>query len=209
MHSIYKGYRDLPTFNFYEIIETSNLNWFKKGYDGEEIELTPDETESYLKRFHQIYEDRIAYLGDVKTEQYFKKLAEVNSLETKIFRITNTCKVIVQIPLKNEWFVKFVDDLKEEGFKYGKPIETEDERLSYFKWLESKLKGERNKLNLKRILYKDILVKEKQQAKTDLVRDKVIIEEILAPKSIDLRIMPLQEWDVLCKRAEEKTKPKG
>lgn len=208
MHLSYKGYRDLPVFNFYEILETNNLSWFKKNYDGEDDELSKEETEELIKRFHKIYEDRISYLGDANTEQYFRKLAEINSLEQKIYRVSNTCKIITQIPLKSKWFNKFIQDLKEEGIKFGKPIKTEEERLIYFKFLESKLRGERNRLKVKKIQYKDIL-EPKKKVKIDLVKDKVIIEEILAPKSINLRTTPLQEWDVICKRAEQKSKPKG
>lgn len=207
MRSIYKGYNSLPVFNFYEIIRSNNLAWFIKGYDDDPIELTEKETISYTELFHKIYEESLAYLGNVKSEQHFKKLAEIDSLETKIVRVSNTCKIIANIPLTSKWFVKFVDDLKEEGFKYTKPITTEEEKLTYFKYLESRLKGERNKLNIKKIQYKDVLPNEKKKKKPiDLVKNKIILEEILAPKSIDLRTMPLKEWDALCKRADEKVK---
>lgn len=208
MQLTYKGYRDIPVFNFYEILETNNLSWFKKDYDGEDDELSNEEISNLTDRFHNIYEDRIAYLGDANTEQHFRKLAEINSLEQKIYRISNTCKIITQIPFKSEWFDKFVQDLKDEGFKFGKPVKTEEDKVRYFKFLEQKIKGERNRLKLKKLQNKDILSPEKK-VKIDLVRDKVIIEEILSPKSINLRTTPLQEWDVLCKRAEQKSKPKG
>lgn len=205
LDNIYKGYSDLPTFNFYEIIETANLNWFFKDYNGEDVEMEQDVREGFTQKMYDIYDERIEYLGDVKTEMYFKKLAEIDALQTKYQRVIILCSTIVQIPLKNKYFIQYVDELKEEGFKFGKPVTTIEEKGIYFDFLDSKLKGLKNKLNIKKAQNKEFLV-DTNKKRADLVRDKIILNEIIPNQIIDLRVTPIKEWDALCKRASEKTK---
>ena len=202
----YLGYDTIPVYNFYKISESNDFRWFYKKYDGHNIEELKDEALLLLaERFKQIFLDRIEYLDDVKTKEYYRKLIEVNNLEMKCYRLQNTFNTIKDIPFENEYFFKFVDDLKEEGLKFGK-IVIESQHEAYLKLMESKIKGWNTKLKALKIEYKDILNPEKSKHTFDLVKEKIILKEVLPEQDINTKITVLKEWDALVKRAGEKAK---
>ena len=207
MKDTYLGYDDIAVKNFYKISETSDFNWFYKDFDGSEgKELKSDELETLGARFKQIFLDRIEYLDDHKTKEYYRKLIEVENVKMKLFRVSNTFNVMKDIPLDNEYFEQFVQDLKEEGFKYGEPVKTKEDRLSYLKLMSSKIKGYKTKLSALKIEYKDILEPKEASKKFDLMREMIILQEVLPEQRINISKDPLKLWDGYVRRAGEKAK---
>lgn len=206
MKNTFLGYEDIIVRNFYKISETSDFRYFFKDFDGvNNKELTNKENLTFADRFKQIFLDRIEYLDDYKTKEYYRKLNEVEILKMKVYRISQTVKTISEIPLKNKYFEKFVQDLKEEGLKFGKPIKTEAERIVYLKLMASKIKGFNTKLSALKLEYKDIF-KPKKEQKQDLVKEMIVLQEIHPNQRIDINKMTLQHWDGLVKLAQEKNK---
>ena len=94
----YLGYEDITVKNFYKISETSDLRWFYKDYEGiDRKELKDSENEELAGRFKQIFIDRIDYLDDYKTKEYYRKLIEVTNAKMKLYRMANTLKLINEI----------------------------------------------------------------------------------------------------------------
>jgi len=207
MKNTYLGYEDIIVRNFYKISETGDLRWFYKDYEGiDGKELKDAQTVELGARFKQIFLDRIDYLDDYKTKEYYRKLIEVQNAKMKLYRLLNTLKLVKEIPLKNEYFQKFVQDLKEEGLKFGKPVKTEDDRGVYLKLMESKVKGFKTKVSALKLEYKDVLEPEEASKKFDLTNEMIILQEVLPEQRININKDPLKLWDAYAKRAKEKVK---
>ena len=207
MTNTYLGYEDITVKHFYKISETSDLRWFYKDYQGgESKELKDSDAKELAERFKKIFVDRIEYLDDYKTKEYYRKLIEVTNAKMKLYRITNTLKLINEIPLKSEYFDQFVQDLKEEGLKYGKPVTTEEDRIIYLNLIDVKIKGFKTKLSALKLEYKDILEPKQAAKKFDLMAEMIILQEILPEQRINVNKTPLKLWDGYKKRAEDKSK---
>ena len=207
MKNTYLGYEDIVVKNFYKISETSDFNWFFKGFDGtNEREFTIPEAKILSARFKQIFLDRIEYLDDHKTKEYYRKLIEVENVKMKLYRVQNTFNTMKDIPLENEYFEQFVQDLKEEGLKFGKPVKTEDERTIYLKLMQSRVRGFKTKLSALQMEYKDILEPKEAVKKFDLTREMIILQEVLPEQRINISKDPLKLWDGYVRRAGEKAK---
>jgi len=207
MTNTYLGYEDIAVKNFYKISETSDFNWFFKGFEGVDGKtLSEKENETLAARYKQIFLDRIEYLDDHKTKEYYRKLIEVENVRMKLYRISNTFNVMKDIPLKNEYFEQFVQDLKAEGFKFGKPVTTEDERIVYLKLMSSKIKGYKTKLSALKLEYKSDLEPKENVKKFDLMREMIILQEVLPEQRINIGKDPLKLWDGYVRRAGEKAK---
>ena len=205
MTNTFIGYDDIIVKNFYKISETSDFNWFFKEFEGVEgKKLTDKQNLTFAQRYKQIFLDRIEYLDDVKTKEYYRKLNEVEILKMKVYRLANTLTTLNDIPLNNEYFEKFVQDLKEEGLKFGKPVKTEAERKSYLKLMDSKVKGWKTKLSVLKLEYKDVLEQKKEDKKFDLVKEMIVLQEALPEQRININKTPLKLWDGYIRRAGEK-----
>jgi len=207
MKNTYLGYEDIIVRNFYKISETGDLRWFYKDYEGiDREELKDSENEELAGRFKQIFIDRIDYLDDYKTKEYYRKLIEVENVRMKLYRVQNTFNTMKDIPLENEYFEQFVQDLKAEGFKFGKPVTTEDERIVYLKLMSSKIKGYKTKLSALKLEYKSDLEPKENVKKFDLMREMIILQEVLPEQRINIGKDPLKLWDGYVRRAGEKAK---
>ncbi|MCB0743509.1 MAG: hypothetical protein KDC67_06370 [Ignavibacteriae bacterium] len=208
IQNTYKGYDDLPTHNFYEIASKGDLGWFFKDYDGDGKEIEQETKEILAKRFHSIYDERIAYTGNVNTEHYFKVANDIIKLENKLMRIENALMCFETMSIKSEFFQQYVDYFKEEGIMSGE-VKTEKEKESYITTIKNKKSGFRNKLKLLKFNNKDILdaFKDKSEKEVDILRLKILLEESLDLKyRLDLKTIPIKEFDALHKRAEQKRK---
>ncbi len=207
MKNTYLGYDDIAVKNFYKISETSDFNWFFKDFEGVNGKTLKDkQIETLGARFKQIFLDRIEYLDDHKTKEYYRKLIEVENVKMKLYRLQNTYNTIKDIPLKSEYFEQFVQDLKAEGLKFGKPVKTEEERTIYLKLMSSKVKGYKTKLSALKLEYKDVLEPKEASKKFDLTREMIILQEVLPEQRINISKDPLKLWDGYVKRAGEKAK---
>lgn len=202
----YLGYDSIPVYNFYKISETTDFRWFYKRYDGFNIKELEDAVLLDLAiRFKQIFVDRIEYLDDIKTKEYYRKLIEVSNTEMKYTRMQNTLNTLKEIPFKSEYFIKYVEDLKEDGLKFGEPV-IESQQEVYLKLMQSKVKGFKTKLGALKLEYKDVLEPKKEKVKQDLIKEKIVLKEVLPEQDIDIHKTTLKEWDALVKRAGEKAK---
>jgi hypothetical protein len=204
----YRGFEDLPVYNFYQIISERDFRYFYKGYlKGNSLEISEDEELELVDRFQKVFDERVEYTNDTKTREYYRKLAEISDLEMKLFRIQNTFNVLIDIEFESEYFDKFVKDFEEEGYKYTTEIISKIEVPFYFKWLKGKIRGFRTKVKVKKSQYKDILTPPTRETgvKFDLMKEKILLEEILN-RSININKCSIKEWSALVIRASEKAK---
>jgi hypothetical protein len=205
----YIGFDDLPVYNFYQIIEYSDVRWFYKTfYKGSELKISETQEKMLSDRFQDIFSERLEYSNDLKSLEFYRKYTELRSLEVKFYRIVNSFNVILDIYFDDISFGLFVNDFAKEGFIYDKQIRNENDRIKYILWLQKKIKGVKNKLNITRIRNADVLEnKDVSQviSKFDLVKEKILLQEALGI-SINERKCSLKEWVALCMRAEEKAR---
>ena len=70
----YEGFEDIPVYNFYKIAETSDMRWFYKDFRGDK---SIKETQDFVSRYKAVYDARISYTNDVKSQEYYRKLPPV------------------------------------------------------------------------------------------------------------------------------------
>jgi|NorSeaMetagenome_1021524.scaffolds.fasta_scaffold00484_19 hypothetical protein len=206
---IYLSFEDLPVYNFYKIVETSDMRWFyEKFRSDKDFILSDDELLELATRYTDIYDERVKYTNDTKSLEYYRKLNEMSDLESKLFRITSAFDVLIDIKVDSKLFSEYVTYFKEdEGFVYSKEIKDEETALEYIKWLGVKIKGFKTKVNVKKSNYADILKPadiNSKNANFDIVKEKILLQESLAI-SIDIYTCPLIEWCAMIIRAEEKS----
>ena len=205
----YLNFEDLPVYNFYKIVETSDMRWFYKKFRSEkDIVISEDEVFELANRYKDIYDERVKYTNDVKSLEYYRKLNELSDLETKLFRITSAFDVLIDMKVDSSLFFEYVTYFNEdEGFIYSKEIEDEETALNYIEWLRIKIKGFRTKVSVKKSNYADILKPadiNSKNANFDIVKEKILLQESLV-LSIDIYTCPLIEWCAMIMRAEEKS----
>ena len=206
---IYLSFEDLPVYNFYKIVETSDMRWFyEKFRSDKDFILSDDELLELATRYTDIYDERVKYTNDTKSLEYYRKLNEMSDLESKLFRITSAFDVLIDIKVDSKLFSEYVTYFKEdEGFVYSKEIKDEETALEYIKWLGVKIKGFKTKVNVKKSNYADILKPadiNSKNANFDIVKEKILLQESLSIK-IDIYKCPLIEWCAMIMRAEEKS----
>jgi len=206
----YLGFEDIPVFNFYKIVETSDVRWFYKKFRFDKDITAEGEVKSeLLERYKEVYNDRVKYTNDIKTGEYYRKLNELSDLETKLFRITSSFDVLVEINFDNELFNEYVEYFSEdEGYVFVKKITSKEIRLEYLVWLRKRIKGFKTKTAVKKANYADILKPAEinsKNAKFDPIKEKILLQESLGV-TIDIYKCPLIEWCAMIIRAEEKSK---
>ena len=206
---IYLSFEDLPVYNFYKIVETSDMRWFyEKFRTDKSLTLSDDELLELATRYTDIYDERIKYTNDTKSLEYYRKLNEMSDLESKLFRISSAFDVLIDMNSNSDLFSEYVTYFNEdEGFVYSKEIDTKEKALDYIKWLRVKINGFRTKVKVKKSNYADILKPadiNSKNANFDIVKEKILLQESLAI-SINIYTCPLIEWCAMIMRAEEKS----
>ena len=206
---IYLSFEDLPVYNFYKIVETSDMRWFyEKFRTDKSLILSDDELLELATRYTDIYDERIKYTNDTKSLEYYRKLNEMSDLESKLFRISSAFDVLIDMNSNSDLFSEYVTYFNEdEGFVYSKEIDTKEKALDYIKWLRVKINGFRTKVKVKKSNYADILKPadiNSKNANFDIVKEKILLQESLAI-SINIYTCPLIEWCAMIMRAEEKS----
>jgi hypothetical protein len=206
---IYLSFEDLPVYNFYKIVETSDMRWFyEKFRSDKDFILSDNEVIKLAIRYKGIYDERVKYTNDTKSAEYYRKLNEMSDLETKLFRITSSFDILIDMKFDCNLFQKYVTYLNEdEGFVYSKEIDNEETALDYMKWLSTKIKGFRTRVKVMKSNYADILKPadiNSKNANFDIVKEKILLQESLV-LSINIYTCPLIEWCAMIIRSEEKS----
>tara|TARA_R110000851_G_scaffold21039_1_gene63488 strand:+ start:340 stop:1017 length:678 start_codon:yes stop_codon:yes gene_type:complete len=208
-NKIYLSFEDLPVYNFYKIVETSDMRWFyEKFRSDKDFTLSEDELLKLATRYKNIYDERIKYTNDTKSLEYYRKLNEMSDLETKLFRITSAFDILIDMKVDSNLFSEYVIYFNEdEGFVYSKEIDNEETALEYIEWLRREIKGFRTRVKVKKSNYADILKPadiNSKNANFDIVKEKILLQESLV-LSIDIYTCPLIEWCAMIIRSEEKS----
>ena len=208
-NKIYLSFEDLPVYNFYKIVETSDMRWFyEKFRNDKDFTLSEDELVELVTRYTDIYDERVKYTNDTKSLEYYRKLNELSDLETKLFRITSAFDILIDIKVDSDLFSEYVIYFNEdEGFVYSKEIENKETALEYIEWLRREIKGFRTRVKVKKSNYADILKPadiNSKNANFDIVKEKILLQESLV-LSIDIYTCPLIEWCAMIIRSEEKS----
>jgi hypothetical protein len=204
----YLSFEDLPVYNFYKIVETSDMRWFYKKFRGEkDTEIDEEQINELSSRYKEIYNERVKYTNDTKSIEYYRKLNELSDLETKLFRITSAFDILIDMKIDSDLFKEYVTYFKEdEGFGYSKDVNDEKTALEYIEWLRREIKGFKTKVAVRKSNYADILKPvdiNSKNANFDIVKEKILLQESLLV-NIDIYKCPLIEWCAMIMRAEEK-----
>jgi len=205
----YLSFEDLPVYNFYKIVETSDMRWFyEKFRSDKDFTLSEDKLRELGDRYKNIYDERVKYTNDTKSLEYYRKLNELSDLETKLFRIASAFDILIDMKVDSNLFSEYVMYFNEdEGFVYSKEIDNKETALEYIEWLRREIKGFRTRVKVKKSNYADILKPaniNSKNANFDIVKEKILLQESLVI-SIDIYTCPLIEWCAMIIRSEEKS----
>tara|TARA_R110000782_G_scaffold233959_1_gene320147 strand:+ start:2545 stop:3222 length:678 start_codon:yes stop_codon:yes gene_type:complete len=204
----YLNFEDLPVYNFYKIVESSDMRWFyTKFRTDKDIEVSEKDIIDLSNRYKNIYDERVKYTNDTKSIEYYRKLNQLSDLETKLFRITSAFDVLIELKVGSNLFFEYIVYFKEdEGFSYSKEIKSDEQALEYVEWLRREIKGFKTKVAVVKSNYSDVLKPvdiNYKNANFDIVKEKILLQESLLI-SIDIYKCPLIEWCAMIMRAEEK-----
>ena len=205
----YLSFEDLPVYNFYKIVETSDMRWFyEKFRSDKDFTLSEDKLRELGDRYKNIYDERVKYTNDTKSLEYYRKLNELSDLETKLFRIASAFDILIDMKVDSNLFSEYVMYFNEdEGFVYSKEIDNKETALEYIEWLRREIKGFRTRVKVKKSNYADILKPANinyKNANFGIVKEKILLQESLVI-SIDIYTCPLIEWCAMIIRSEEKS----
>ena len=83
----YLNFEDLPVYNFYKIVETSDMRWFYKKFRSEkDIVISEDEVFELANRYKDIYDERVKYTAFIMFSAFFLAFASLRldlSVETE------------------------------------------------------------------------------------------------------------------------------
>jgi len=205
----YLGFEDIPVYNFYKIVETSDMRWFYRDFRTERnIKVSDDDLKKLIDRYKLVYDDRVKYTNDVKSLEYYRKLNEISDLETKLYRITSAFDVLIDIKVDSNLFSEYVTYFKEdEGFSYSEEIKDDKTAVLYVDWLRNRIKGFETRVAVKKSNYSDVLKPvdiNSKNANFDIIKEKILLQESLLV-TIDVYTCPLIEWCAMVLRAEQKS----
>lgn len=205
----YLGFEDIPVYNFYKIVETSDMRWFYRDFRTERnIKVSDDDLKNLIDRYKLVYDDRVKYTNDVKSLEYYRKLNEISDLETKLYRITSAFDVLIDIKVDSNLFSEYVTYFKEdEGFSYSEEIKDDKTAVLYVDWLRNRIKGFETRVAVKKSNYSDVLKPvdiNSKNANFDIIKEKILLQESLLV-TIDVYTCPLIEWCAMVLRAEQKS----
>ena len=205
----YLGFEDIPVYNFYKIVETSDMRWFYRDFRTERnIKVSDDDLKKLIDRYKLVYDDRVKYTNDVKSLEYYRKLNEISDLETKLYRITSAFDVLIDIKVDSNLFSEYVTYFKEdEGFSYSQEIKDDKTAVLYVDWLRNRIKGFETRVAVKKSNYSDVLKPvdiNSKNANFDIIKEKILLQESLLV-TIDVYTCPLIEWCAMVLRAEQKS----
>ena len=196
---IYKSCRELPMYNFYEVLETKDPKYLVKEYD--DVEMTDELANELTPIWRNIFEEYIVLKDDKQIRLSFKKLIIISKLETKYEICKSLVSGLISQVLKKEQ-KKYIEELCHWGFLIDgrKNINSEIERII------KNLKALNSGIQIKRVQYDKEFRKEQDDEKTSIDAQIVAIELILENGAIDIHRTTVSKWVEYTKMAVKRTR---
>lgn len=193
----YQRYDDIPVYNFYAVLENGDIRNMLYNFNDE-----IDNEQLLVDVFHKIYEDRIDYLDDNGIKIQYQIKGRLNSMEMQLVRLSNDYGVLKNLAYGSKYWLLFAQEVVEEGIT----IKSEN-KSDYLHKLDKQIKGFKNKIKAFKIQNKEYLV-DKDGTPIDLIKEKLLLKEVLPNQEINIKKTSLKEWDALHKLARERIKHK-
>lgn len=187
----HKSIRTLPIYNFYEILNTGNLEFLYKDEIGDE-DLEPT--------WDAIYNE-YCKVAEVDNRN-FKQKAKVNALKVKFVRVELLLKLCKDDFIEVRKSAK--DALRDFNFIFrtDQPFDKEYDRLhSQLRSLETKIKIEEDKLPKE----------DKKEAKNlkkqlNAMKESIVLMDFFPKADLDIYTIPVEKWIALNNHAKEISK---
>lgn len=197
-NNYYKTSKDCPIENFYEVLNSNNFNFLRKGITADNIESFPREGDDYDAlgyAFDSIQERYSDILGDGGGSKNYMILAEMSELQTELEIVSTLCLYYQVRPLL---LVKI--EIERWGY-------TPDNLDKAFK----KLKGIEFRMSIIKSKNPDIFdatdKKDEEKIEYDLYKDVVALEDSLGNGMvIDVKKVVVERWANYLRLSEEKYK---
>lgn len=180
----YKSCDTLPIYNFYKILNTKDLMWLVKGYEGDEGHDDEDKLIELWEKIYEEYKKVMGIDGDTKSQ---RTLAVISEMELELVTVSILLKI--SQTSKEQW-VK--DELKAWKYDIPDPIK--------------KLEALKFKLDILKSKNQDLInPEEKEENANNLYKDIAIVET-----SLGFRINPKEtvvsqwaEYINICKKRSD------
>lgn len=151
----YKSCDTLPIYNFYKILNTKDLMWLVKGYEGDEGH---DDEDKLIELWEKIYEEYIDLLGEKAISKKAITLNQISKIELEL-RIVSS---LIQI-YADKRYEEIGEQIDAWGY-YKDDIEKSIKKLEGLKFrmniMISKTKDDDDEEEKKYDIYKDIVAVE-------------------------------------------------
>lgn len=147
----YKSCDTLPIYNFYKILNTKDLKWLIKGYDGEEQQADEDKL---IELWENVYEEYIDLLGNKGINKKMVVVNQLSKMEMEIRIVSSLIKIYSE-----HKYEEIGDQIDQWGY-HKEDLEKSIKKLEALKFrmdiLNSKNKDEEAE-EIKYDVYKDIV----------------------------------------------------
>lgn len=195
--NFYNSCKNLPIENFYEILNTKNLNWLRINFrDGDEYDDSEDD--KLQKLWENIHEEYIELLENNAGTKNYTILANIIELEKEL----SVVGMLFDVYSKSG-----SEALKIEIEKWGyypNDLEKSLKKLKSIKFRISIIKSKNPDL------FKEPDINDEEKIEYDLFSDVVLLEESLGDgRTIDVKKTVVSKWVRYIKNAERKLKKNG
>jgi len=194
-NNYYRSGSTLPIYNFYELLNTSDLRWLLKDFEeGDDITLSEIQEAQFKEVWENIYEKYTEDLSEGKGGKDYMILAEISTLETELYIVGTLMSVYLKSP--SEAVKKQIEKWR----YYPDDSEKTLKKMDSVKFRISIIKSKNKELFTKQ-------EETQEKIEYDLYKDVVLLEQSFGEgKTIDVRKTVLSKWVVYCKTAQEKVK---
>ena len=199
---IYKNCDSLSIYHFYKIIDTGDLRYLIKGYDGEKKRKIRKRQQKRLEEaWESILNEYAGLTYNKEVQLNFRAQAKLIRLRLKYVVVSETLRLYDTYG--DSVVLKLLCDV---GMKFSpdEPIEPQVKRI------RGQVKGLKMKVKIAEANYEKRFKKTREKIKINLEKQALILEVNLGIKSgIEVRNTSVTRWIMITQLNEEKTKEYG
>ena len=191
----FRSCKTLPIYNFYEILNTGNLNWLVKGFDEDSDEQELD-FNFLVKLWEKIHSEYVDILGDSSETKDYLTIAQINEMEAEVVVVESLIDLI-----KIKRSKRIIKEINAWGY-FGDDIEKTVDKLKVLRFKISIFKSKNKKL-----LNPEEKKDKEEDRVYDLFKDIIAVEKAFGDGyRIDPHKTVLSKWGRLILEAQRKNK---
>jgi hypothetical protein len=196
MKRYYRNCNELPIYNFYKIVESTNLSYLYVDYD-EYNDIRPKS--SFQEVWKKIYDEYSELTGDRSTLIYYELISDIMYYQTRYNVVSKLLDIMSNSPMTDEILDLYIAKLKEWKYVINKKKPLQEELQNMY----IQLKQSENKIRMLEAELEALKKKNKDNKSLTLTEQQVKLEQGLGRNEIDVRKVSVAKWLMMIKEVKE------